>query len=101
MTTPAVGPALALAAGGLRAAASGLRGDAPAVWMLHAGAHLVELSADMLALGSGWTGPHARTVEGGLSDALAEVPGVSDQEAQRIARGVSSAVSVVRRWVAP
>jgi hypothetical protein len=82
MTTPAVGPALALAAGGMRAAASGLR-------------------ADLLQLGAGWTGPHARAVEGGLCDALAEVPGVSDQEAQRIARGVSAAVTVVRRWVAP
>ena len=101
MSAPAVGPALALAAGGMRAAASGLRADAPAVWALHAGAQLVELAADLLSLGSGWTGPHARAVEAGLCDALAEVPGVSDQEAQRIARGVSAAVSVVRRWCLP
>jgi hypothetical protein len=101
MSAPAVGPALALAAGGMRAAASGLRADAPAVWALYAGAQLVELTADLLQLGAGWTGPHARAVEGGLCDALAELPGVSDQEAQRIARGVSAAVTVVRRWVAP
>jgi hypothetical protein len=101
MTAPrAIGPALALAAGGLRSAHAAASAS-PLAWTLRAGAAACDLAADLVALGAGWTGPHARAVEGGLCDALAELPGVSDQEAQRIARGVSAAVSVVRRWCLP
>ena len=101
MTTPrAIGPALALAAGGLRTAHAAAAA-APLAWALRAGAAACDLAADLVALGGGWTSPHSEAVAAGLAGVLQELPEVAPREATQIGRGVAAAVSVVRRWCVP
>lgn len=101
--TPAarqIGPALALAAGGLRTAHAAAS-TSPLAWTLRAGAAACDLAADLVVLGPGWTSPHSEAVATGLAAVLVELPEVAHREAIQMGRGISSAVSVVRRWCAP
>lgn len=95
-----IGPALALAAGGLRTAHAGAAA-VPARWALSAGAAACDLAADLVVLGAGWTAPHSEALAVGLAAVLVELPEVAHREALHIGRGVAASVSVVRRWCAP
>jgi len=90
---------LGAASGALRSG-SVLVKDARAAWTMAVGSELLDLVADMVALGPGWTDQHADTLRLGVMNALVHVPKVQGVEARQIGGGISAVVTISRRWLA-